>query len=79
MGWSLLCCLNRPVQTLAEKAEKIRDVMALYNSVDVAADARKAIADLSARAVFKGTDAGMPAEGHEILQRFAHSLVGRTV
>ena len=75
----LLEALNRPVQTLAEKAEKIRDVMALYNSLDVAADARKAIADLSARAVFKGTDASMPPEGFDILQRFAHSLVGRTV
>ncbi|MBO4633884.1 MAG: polyprenyl synthetase family protein [Bacteroidales bacterium] len=75
----LLDALKRPAETPEEKAAKIRDVMAIYNSVDVAADARKAIADLSTRAVFKGTDAGMGADGLEALTNFAHSLVGRTV
>ena len=75
----LLEALNRPAETLSEKAEKIREVKAIYDSVDVAADARKAIADLSTRAVFKGSDARMGAEGQQALKDFAQKLVGRTV
>ena len=71
--------LNAPAETPEEKAAKIARVKALYDSVDVASDARKAISDLSKRAIFKGTDAGMGANGHQALQNFANSLVGRTV
>ena len=53
--------------------------MEIYDSVNIADEARKSIRDLSTRAVFKGTDAAMGAEGHEVLQRFADKLVGRTV
>ena len=74
----LLEALAQPAETPEEKAAKIARVMAIYDSVDVAADARKAIADLSSRAVFKGTDANMPPEGHDLLKDFAHSLVGRS-
>ena len=59
--------------------EKIARVKALYDSVGVAEDAKKAIRDLSTRAVFKGTDAGMGENGHIALQSFANSLIGRTV
>ena len=71
--------LKAPADTPEEKAAKIARVKALYDSVGVAEAAKKAISDLSTRAVFKGTDAAMPPEGHDILRRFAHSLVGRTV
>ena len=59
--------------------EKIARVKALYDSVGVAEDAKKAIRDLSTRAVFKGTDAGMGENGHIALKDFANSLIGRTV
>ena len=71
--------LNAPAETPDEKAAKIARVKALYDSVGVADDARKAISDLSTRAIFKGTDAGMGENGHIALQAFAHSLIGRTV
>ena len=71
--------LNAPAETAEEKAAKIARVKALYDSVCVADDARKAISDLSTRAIFKGTDARMGADGHEALRAFANSLVGRTV
>ena len=71
--------LAAPARTPEEAAAKIARVKALYDSVGVPADAKKAIADLTARAVFKGTDAAMGAEGHDALKAFAHSLVGRTV
>lgn len=71
--------LNAPAVTAEEKAAKIARVKALYDSVGVADDARKAVGDLSTRAIFKGTDARMGADGHEALEAFAKSLVGRTV
>ena len=71
--------LNAPAETPEEKAAKIERVMKIYDRANVAAEARKAISDLSRRAVFKGTDAGMGANGFEALERFADSLVGRTV
>lgn len=71
--------LNAPAETPEEKALKIRRVMNLYDSVNIADEARKAIQDLSARAVLKGTDANMEEEGYDTLRRFSHSLVGRTV
>ena len=70
--------LKAPAVTPEEKAAKITRVKAIYDSVDVAADARKAIKDLSTRAIFKGTDAAMGAEGHIALRNFADSLIGRT-
>ena len=75
----LMEALHAPAETPEEKAAKIARVKAIYDSVDVAADARKAIGDLTTRAIFKGTDAGMGADGHEALRQFAGSLVGRTV
>ncbi len=65
-------------ETPEEKAAKIKRVKDIYDRVGVADDARKAISDLSTRAIFKGTDAGMGAEGHQTLEQFAKSLVGRT-
>ena len=71
--------LNAPAQTPEEKAAKIERVMKIYESANVAAEAKKTIAELSARAIFKGTGAITDTEGQEALRRFAHSLVGRTV
>lgn len=71
--------LAAPALTPEEKAAKIARVKAIYDSVGIADAARKAIGDLSTRAVFKGTDAGMGAHGHQALSDFARSLVGRTV
>ena len=68
-----------PAQTPEEKAAKIARVKAIYDSVGIPEAARKAIGDLSTRAIFKGTDARMGAEGMQVLQDFAHSLIGRTV
>lgn len=65
--------------TTLPPSEKIARVKAIYDSVDIVSEAKKAISDLSTRAVFKGTDAAMGAEGHEALKQFAHSLVGRTM
>ena len=61
-----------------EKAAKIARVKGIYDSVGVADAAKKAISDLSTRAVFKGTDAGIPPHAHDALKTFAHALVGRS-
>ena len=71
--------LNAPADTPEEKAAKIARVKEIYQSVGVPEDARKAILDLSTRAIFKGTDAAMGTDGHQALKDFAQSLVGRTV
>ena len=70
--------LAAPARTPEEQAAKIARVMDIYASVDVAADARKAISNLSSRAVFKGSDAAMGADGVTVLENFAKSLLGRT-
>ena len=71
--------LAAPAETQEEKTAKIARVKAIYDSVGIAPAARKAIGDLSTRAIFKGTDAGMGEDGYQALKSFAHSLVGRTV
>ena len=70
--------LAAPAATPDEKAAKIARVKAIYDSVGIPAAARKAIGDLSARAIFKGSDARMGGEGIQVLQDFAHGLIGRT-
>ena len=62
----------------ASPEAKIARVMALYNSVDVAADARETIARLSEEAIAKAATASLPEGGLDRLRRFADSLVGRT-
>ena len=71
--------LTAPAETPEEKAAKIARVKAIYESVGVPQEARKAIGDLSTRAIFKGTDARLGGEGIQVLKDFAHSLIGRTV
>ena len=71
--------LTAPAETPEEKAAKIARVKAIYESVGVPEEARKAIGDLSTRAIFKGTDARLGGEGIQVLKDFAHSLIGRTV
>ena len=71
--------LAAPAVTDAEKTAKIARVKAIYDSVGIAQAARKSIRDLSSRAIFKGTDARMGAEGCQVLEDFAHSLIGRSV
>ena len=71
--------LNAPAVTNQEKAAKIARVKAIYDSVDIADAARKTIGDLSARAILKGTDARLGADGIQVLKDFADSLIGRTV
>ena len=68
-----------PAVTEEEKAAKIARVKAIYDSVGIADAARKAIGDLSTRAIFKGSDARMGAECHQALKDFAFSLIGRTM
>lgn len=70
--------LNAPAPTPEEKAAKIARVKAIYDSVGVADAAKKAISDLSTRAVTKGTDARMDPACFDILKAFAHALVGRS-
>ncbi|MCR5408463.1 MAG: polyprenyl synthetase family protein [Bacteroidales bacterium] len=71
--------LNAPASTDEEKAAKIERVMKIYESANVAEEAKKTIADLSTSAIFKGTGAITDPECQDALKRFAHSLVGRTV
>ncbi|MBR4739880.1 MAG: polyprenyl synthetase family protein, partial [Bacteroidales bacterium] len=66
--------LAMPAQTPEEKAAKIARVKAIYDSVGIPEAARKAIGDLSTRAIFKGTDARMGGDGMQVLRDFAHSL-----
>ena len=68
-----------PAVSEEEKSAKIARVKAIYDSVGIADAARKAIGDLSARAIGKAADARLDAEGLQTLKDFAHSLVGRTV
>ena len=71
--------LTAPAGTEEEKCAKIARVKAIYDSVGIADAARKAIGDLSTRAIFKGTDARMDGDGQQALKDFAHSLIGRTM
>ena len=71
--------LNAPAETEKEKAAKIERVMKIYEAANVAAEAKKTIAELSSRAIFKATGAITDPEAQDALRRFAHSLVGRTV
>ena len=71
--------LAAPAGTEEEKCAKIARVKAIYDSVGIADAARKAIGDLSTRAIFKGTDARMDGDGQQALKDFAHSLIGRTM
>ena len=73
----VLEALEHKADTPSEQAAKIARVKAIYDSVDVAADARAAISSLSAAAVEKAASATMPAEGLEALKNFASSLIGR--
>ena len=61
----------------ASPAEKIARVKAIYDSVSVADEARRTIAELSAKAIDKAREANLPEGGVEALERFAHALVGR--
>ena len=71
--------LAEPACTPEAAAAKIARVKAIYDSVDIPAEARKAISELTTRAVLKGTGAAMGPEGHDALQSFANALIGRTV
>ena len=64
-------------QNNAEPKEKIARVKTIYDSVNVADEARRTIADLSAKAIGKAREANLPEGGLEALERFAHALVGR--
>ena len=64
-------------QNNAAPAEKIARVKAIYDSVNVADEARRTIANLSAKAIGKAREANLPEGGPEALERFAHALVGR--
>lgn len=68
-----------PAANPEEQTAKIARVMGIYNSVGIADAARKAIGDLSTRAILKGTDACLGDEGQQVLKDFAHSLIGRTM
>lgn len=65
--------------TSSADEKKIERVMKIYEEAGVAEDARKTIQELSALAIRKGLCANMSPEGYDALQRFADSLVGRTV
>ena len=73
----VLEALEHKADTPSEQVAKIARVKAIYDSVDVAADARAAISSLSAAAVEKAASATMPAEGLASLKNFASSLIGR--
>ena len=60
-----------------EPAAKIQRVMALYDSVGVAADALATISELTESAIARGCEAAVSNEARDELRRFAHSLVGR--
>ena len=64
--------------TDSEKAAKIARVKAIYESVGVAQDARRTIAELSDEAVGKGAGSRISTEAVDSLRHFAQSLVGRT-
>jgi len=70
--------LKAPAETADEKAAKIARVKAIYESVDVAADAIRSIEELSACAISKAEGAAMGPEDRKVLKAFADSLVGRT-
>ena len=62
------------------QAKLCQDIIlkAIYESVGVAQDARRTIAELSDEAVGKGAGARISTEAVDSLRHFAQSLVGRT-
>ena len=69
--------LSMPAETPEQKADKIAAVKAIYDSLDIPGQARAAIAALHASAVSKLQ--GFDPRKREVLEGFAHKLVGRTV
>lgn len=69
--------LAMPAETPEQKAHKIATVKAVYESLDISAQARKEIAALHKSAVDKLQ--GFDPQKREVLENFAHKLVGRTV
>ena len=61
----------------AAAEEKIARVKAIYDSVGLADEARRTIGELSAQAIGKARQANLPEGGLEVLEHFAHALVGR--
>ena len=85
-SWLTVRAMEKGAEGLAEAlsepsgddpAGKIARVMALYQAVDVAADAQAEIARLHRRALSAAAEA-VSGEGYGLLRRFADSLLGRT-
>ena len=64
-------------ETPGQKADKIAAVKAIYDALDIPAQARAEISALHRSAIAKLDDLG--AAEREVLGNFAHRLVGRTV
>ena len=73
----LLEAMSMKVETDREKAYKISRVKDIYNALEVGADARKAIIDLTGKAL-RCVSGICDRERFEILRGFADRLVGRT-
>lgn len=69
--------LALPAETPEQKAGKIAAVKAIYEALDIPAQARKEIAALHASAI--GKLKGLDSRKRAVLESFAHKLVGRTV
>jgi geranylgeranyl diphosphate synthase type II len=69
--------LALPAETPEQKADKIAAVKAVYDALDIPAQARARIAALHRSAIAKLE--GFDAAKREVLGNFAHKLVGRTV
>ena len=69
--------MRLPIGSKEEKAFKIAKVKAVYDSLDVAGDARQTILDLNAKALEAAAKI-CDGERFETLRRFADRLIGRT-
>jgi len=73
----LLQLLSRPVKTDDEKAEKITEVKSQYERLGVPEEALKTIASWHASAAGKIEELNLGSDRTHLLERFAHSLIGR--
>lgn len=74
----LLAAMQLPVSTAVEKAAKIAAVKALYEKMDIAAEAEAEISNWHSRAMGAARSLNLGNLQIELLQRYANNLLGRT-
>ena len=78
MREGLLAAMAMPVETAGQRSEKINVVKAIYDSLEVGAEAKQEIIRLHSQAMEYVAQLGLSAEKAALLEDYAKKLIGRT-